>query len=306
MGGGNWTNKDWDNYASKNVRGMSTSNIYKSNNIAEEFDPSKIVIRESFDSIEHPSSTPIIIGLDVTGSMGGLLQVVAEKLGDLVGEILERNPVTDPQIMFMAIGDSYGRGGNYHDEAPLQVTQFESDIRIAEQLTKLWFEQGGWGNGFESYPLAWYFAANKTKIDSFDKRGEKGFIFTIGDDSYPSKITKEEIKRVFGDDVEADLSIEEIIAQVNRKYEVFHLCMKQGGSHREKDAIKWKGLLGERAIIVSDYSKIPEIMISIIETMSGKPIDEVVKSWDGSTAVAVKQAIGSLPVGQSNNNLVEF
>ncbi|WP_425806632.1 hypothetical protein ACHOLT_06465 [Desulfitobacterium sp. Sab5] len=301
MGYGGWKPEDWARYSSKKVVGQSTSTIYSSRKIASEFDPKNVTFRESLDSSEHPNSTPISIGLDVTGSMSRLLQVVAEKLGVLVQEILDRNPVTDPQIMFNAIGDAPAG-----DVAPLQVTQFESDIRIAKQLTELYFEQGGGGNGFESYPLAWYFAARHTKIDCFDKYGRKGFLFTIGDDGYPEKLTQREIQRVFGNVVEADIPVKEILAEVNRKYEVFHLCMAQGGSHRDSDLEKWRELLGERAIRVSDYELIPEIIVSILEAMSGKSIDSVVNSWDGTTAVVVKEAINGLAGITKSNKLVEF
>ena len=164
-----------------------------------EFDPKDIPVRESRDSADHPSSNAIIIGLDVTGSMSDILEGVAKKLNVLVSEILDRKPVTDPQIMFNAIGDAMC------DTTPFQATQFESDIRIAEQLTQLYFERGGGGNGFESYPLAWYFAAMHTDIDCLNKRNQKGFLFTMGDDCYPTKLTAREIKQIFGDTVERDI-----------------------------------------------------------------------------------------------------
>ncbi|SDG55435.1 hypothetical protein [Desulfosporosinus hippei] len=301
MGHGGWKPADWARYSAKNVAGQSTSAIYASRMMTSEFDPKQVAFRESRDSSEHPNSTPIIIGLDVTGSMSRLLQVVAEKLGVLVQEILDRNPVTDPQIMFNAIGDAPAG-----DSAPFQVTQFESDIRIAEQLTKLYFEQGGGGNGFESYPLAWYFAARHTKIDSFDKQGRKGFLFTIGDDGYPEKLTQREIQRVFGDIIEAGIPVAEMLAEVNRKYEVFHLCLAQGGSHRDSDLEKWRDLLGERAIRVSDYQRIPEIIVSILEAMRGRPIDSVVNSWDGTTALIVKEALKGLTGITKSKGLIEF
>ena len=306
MGFNPWKESNWKAYSQTKVQGKSTAQIYTSNTTVSEFDPKNIKFRESRDSATHPKTRPVIVGLDVTGSMAALLKVIAEKLGDLVSKILERKPITDPHIMFMAIGDSIGRGGNQHDKSPLQVTQFEADIKIAEQLTKLWFEEGGWGNGFESYPLAWYYAARHTKIDSFEKRGEKGFLFTIGDDGFPDKLTKEEILRVFGDTVESDIPIAELLAEVNRKYEVFHLCMVQGGSHSTSDDNAWKELLGDRARIVKDYTMIPEIIVSILETMGGKTIEEVVDSWNGSTAIAVREALTGLTEITKSNGLIEF
>ena len=301
MGCGSWSSRDWSSYSSSSISGKGSSGIYTSTKMKSEFDP-KNVIRESCDSVDHPNSTPIILGLDVTGSMSSILTVMAEKLGMLVGEILNREPVSDPQILFSAIGDSV------FDDYPLQVTQFESDIRIAKQLTDVYFERGGGGNGFESYPLTWYFAANHTKCDNYLKRNKKGFIFTFGDDGYPTKLTKSEIKEIFGDDVEGDISVEDLVNQVNRKYEIYHFCMEEGGSYREEDYRSWQELLGERAIKVKDYEKIPELIVSILEAHAGKDKDEIIKSWDGSTAVAVADALSGLTINKqsSESDLIEF
>lgn len=146
MGCGSWTPHDWDSYSKSSIAGKSAAGIYTSKMMKAEFDPKDIPVRESRDSADHPNSNAIIIGLDVTGSMSDILEGVAKKLNVLVSEILDRKPVTDPQIMFNAIGDAMC------DTTPFQATQFESDIRIAEQLTQLYFERGGGGNGFESYP----------------------------------------------------------------------------------------------------------------------------------------------------------
>ena len=307
MGSGTFTTKDWENYSRSHVSGKSTAQIYTSIAMKPEFDP-KGVIRESRDSDEHPESTPIIIGLDVTGSMSNILNEVAQQLGMLVTEILERQPVSDPQILFGAIGDSTC------DTYPFQCTQFESDIRIAEQLTQLYFERGGGGNGFESYPLTWYFAANHTSTDSIEKRGKKGFLFTMGDDSYPDKLTREEIEYIFGEDIEKDdIPIDAVLSQAGRKWEIFHLCLKQGSNMSgywaddpNKIISEWTDILGERAIPVSDYTKVPQIIVSILEAMAGKSVDEIADSWDGSTAVVVREALAGLKVKDDKNELVEF
>lgn len=301
MGCGSWSSRDWSSYSNSSISGRGSSGIYTKSTMSKSFDP-KNVIRESCDSADHPNSTPIILGLDVTGSMSSILTVMAEKLGILVGEILKREPVKDPQILFSAIGDSTC------DDFPLQVTQFESDIRIAKQLTEVYFEKGGGGNGFESYPLTWYFAANHTKCDNYIKRNKKGFIFTFGDDGYPSKLTRNEIIEIFGDLVEGDIPIENLLNQVNRQFEVYHFCMESGGSYRTEDYRKWQELLGERAIKVRDYEKIPELIVSILEAHAGKDKDEIINSWDGSTAIAVADALSNLSINKQSNDsdLIEF
>ncbi len=298
MGCGNWDAKDWKRYSSSRISGRNASQIYTANKIDSKYDPKNVTVRESRDSSDHGESTPIIIGLDVTGSMNDILETMAKELGRLVGETLDRKPVSDPQIMFSAIGDAMC------DRAPLQVTQFESDIRIASQLTELWFERGGGGNGFESYPLLWYFAANHVSTDAWEKRQKKGFIFTMGDDCYPDKLTREEIKRVFGDEVREDISVEALYAQICRRYEVFHLELSERRRYVENYKIdKWKHLMGERLISVTDCTCIPQIIVSLMEAIAGRDKEEIISSWDGSTQVAVRNAVsGVVPAKTDDKN----
>ena len=297
MGGGSWTSRDWSSFNSSRVSGRSTGSIYTSSKMKKEYDP-KNVIRESCDNGEHPNSVPIILGLDVTGSMSNILQVMAEKLGLVMTEIYSRKPVTDPQILFAAVGDAV------YDDYPLQVTQFESDIRIAEQLNDIYFERGGGGNGGESYALPWYFAARHTKIDSFDKHNKKGFIFTVGDEECLPTLTKRQIEQFIGDTVEADISAEEILTEVSRKYEVYHLIVDP--VYYQQPEKTWKAMLGKNCINVENIDKIPEIIVSILELHAGKSVAEVVGSWDGSTAVVVQSAIKDLVVTGTSTDLVEF
>lgn len=291
MGYGAWSSQDWKKYSSSRIAGRKAGQIYTARTIDPKYDPLNITLRESRDSTDHGESTPIIIGLDVTGSMGDILEIIAKNLGQMVTEILDRKPVSDPQIMFNAIGDAMC------DRAPLQVTQFESDVRIASQLTELWFEQGGGGNSFESYPLVWYFAANHVSTDAWEKRGKKGFIFTMGDDGYPDRLTKEEIKRFIGDDVREDISVEALYAQVCRKFEVFHLALSErwGRGRADRRLDKWRQLMGERVISVSDCQCAAQIIVSLMETSAGRDAEEVIESWDGKqTQLAVRNAVSGL------------
>lgn len=58
---------------------------------------------------------------------------------------------------------------------------FESStIAINQCLSRIYLE--GRGNNGESYLLPWIIAGNHTSIDSYEKRNQKGFLFTVGDE----------------------------------------------------------------------------------------------------------------------------
>ncbi len=160
MGHARWDASAWGSYIKTNA-GKSRAELFNRREIAGNLNPAEISVRESRDSAHNPKATPIIVGVDVTGSMGSLAEMLVKRgLKPLFEEILDRKPVTDPHVMAMAVGDAWC------DRAPLQVTQFEADIRVAEQIQDIWIEGGGGGNAFESYNLPWYFAAMKTATDA--------------------------------------------------------------------------------------------------------------------------------------------
>lgn len=71
----------------------------------ERVNAKQIEFRESRDSEANPNSFPILIGLDVTGSMGMIAeQMSKDSLCKLVNYILQHKPVEDPHILFMGIG----------------------------------------------------------------------------------------------------------------------------------------------------------------------------------------------------------
>src|ERR1041385_6263270 len=99
---------------SATTAGKTTDDIYASRAINKNLNPKGVKLRESRDSADNPNSTPIIVAIDVTGSMGIIADVLArEGLGTLFTEILDRKPITDPHLMFMAVGDAH------YDSAPL-------------------------------------------------------------------------------------------------------------------------------------------------------------------------------------------
>ena len=296
MGTARWNPADWSAYAASTA-GRATDAVFAARGIDQDLNPFGVALRESRDSDLNPASTAIIVGLDVTGSMGMIADALARQgLGTMVEEILARKPVSDPHILCMGIGDVLC------DQAPLQVTQFEADIRIARQLERLWLEKGGGGNSCESYTLPWYFAALHTAIDCFEKRGKKGYLFTVGDEEPPLDLPGTAITRFLGDPPQRDFKSRELLTLVSRMYHVFHVIVEEG-SHARHDPRgvrdRWTDLLGQRVIALSDHTKLAEVIVSAIEVNEGRDRNQVVKSWSQQTALVVQRAVGALAASRN-------
>jgi hypothetical protein len=215
--------------------------IFKQRTIHNAMSPHGVKVRESRDSEEHPNSMAIIIALDVTGSMGHVPHaLIQDGLPHIMETILAKG-VTDPQVLFLAIGD------HTCDEAPLQVGQFESSDELLDHwLTDVYLEGHGGGNDGESYMLAWYFAARHTEIDCFEKRAKKGFLFTIGDEPVLGSISQDVLQRLMGDGQFEDVTSKELLEQAREKYNVFHINISEthrGGQNRTVDT--WKEIIGD-------------------------------------------------------------
>lgn len=279
----------------KSNTGKSTKDIYTSRNLHASLNPHSVKIRESRDSADNPNSTPVIVALDVTGSMGILAQEIATKgLNTLFASIIDRKPITDPHVMFMAVGDVH------YDQAPLQVSQFEADKRIIEQLTQIFVEGGGGGNMSESYNLPWWFAAFHTEHDSIEKRGKRGYLFTVGDEEVPPDLTANQLDRVLGGSHETGMSNDDLLAAVQRKYDVYHIVILEGhhALHYRNRTIKaWQERLGQHTILLEDHTALAETIVSTMQVAEGADIDSTASSWGSGLKTVVHNAIKTLPSG---------
>lgn len=173
------------------------------------------VMRESRDSDAHPTSVAVAVLFDVTGSVGRGPRVFIEKMGPLMSLIIKKGYLTDPQILFGAIGDETS------DRVPLQIGQFESGNEADQSLSKVYVEGGGGGQHFESYELAMYFMARHTSADCWEKRGEKGYLFIVGDEMFRPEISRGAVERIIGDALEADMPTEDLLTELREHYEVY-------------------------------------------------------------------------------------
>lgn len=268
----------------------SHHDAFKARSLDSYLDPSKFQMRESRNSVANPASTPVIFALDVTGSMGNIAHYLAKQgLETFIREVNARKPVSDPHLMFMAFGDVVAG-----DSAPLQVSQFETDLALVEQLEKLWVVGQGGGNQFESYNLPWHFANFHTSCDAFEKDSRKGYLFTIGDESVPADLTEANLAAVYCRTQEPNATNAQLLEALHSKYHVFHMMIEETGHFRyagDKVKAAWNDLLGQRAVPVSDHTKLAEIAISLMQVTNGDSAASVASSWSGDTSMVVSRAV---------------
>jgi len=296
MGGGRWEDTGRAAYVSTSAsaaRAHHYKEVFTSTEVTEELNVAKLKggIRESRDSEQNPASNAIILGLDVTGSMGDIAhQIAKDGLGKIIEGILEQKPVSDPHILFTAIGDVV------YDSTPLQASQFEADHRIIEQLNQIYVEGGGGGNSTESYDLPWYFAANMTSIDCFEKRKKKGYLFTFGDERPPKGVNERQLSAIFGSSNQKGFTSDEALKAASKKYHVFHVIIEEGwyASTHQGVANDWKQLMGNRALPLDNYRHLPELVLAAMHVSEGADVKEVIAGHqDASVKESLRHAFGA-------------
>ncbi len=229
-------------------------------------DPRGLKVRESRDSAEHPGSLGIVFALDVTGSMGDIPRRLA--LHDLPHfmKLLGDCGIADPQLLFMAAGDATS------DRAPLQVGQFESTAELMDQwLTWSFLEGGGGGSGSESYELVFYTLAQHTDMDCMVKRKKRGYLFMTGDELPYPLVSRHQVEAVFGEKLDEDIPIEEVIAAAAETYHLFFLIPDL--ARRQRCGDRWHKLLGDHVVCMESPEDTCAVAAGIVALGEGAVAD---------------------------------
>jgi len=245
------------NYSKASVDTLFAQNVKRKAH--ESMLPLNISLRECRDSPTHPRTIPVILGLDVTGSMRKIPEnLIREGLPKLMSK-LNQNGADDASLLFLAIGD------HIHDSFPLQVGQFESgDEELDMWLTRSYLEGNGGGNREESYLLAYYFAAFHTATDAYDRWGKKGTLITVGDEPCVKSLSKSAIKEIFGDNVDKSYSFEELYEKASEKYDIYHIHVIHTSQISQTGWKFWKEVIDEKCIIINDYTLVPDTVADLV------------------------------------------
>lgn len=264
--------------------------------VHEKLDPSRKnsagkVIRESFDSAAHPNSVSIAVLFDVTGSMAAVPRTFVSKLGTLMNLLVKKGYVDDPQILFGAIGDAKS------DRVPLQIGQFESGNEMDEVLGLMHLEGGGGGQQTESYELGMYFLSRHTNLDCLTKRGKKGYLFLMGDETPYPKVSAREVKNIIGDSLQADIPVEEILGELRKKFEVFWIIPGGTSNYDDTHVNEYlKKMFGQNLLKLPDANDVCELIASTIGLCEGHDLNDIktdLKS-SGASAKSVDRALATV------------
>ena len=243
----------------------SAHEIFTSRAIQNAMNPNGVLLREARDSADHANSLPIIIALDVTGSMGTVPHhLVKSGLPTMMQKIIDAG-IPDPQVLFLAVGD------HECDQSPLQVGQFESsDALLDKWLTDVYLEGGGGSNAGESYLLPWFFADKYVETDNLDKRKQKGFLFTIGDEPTLKDLPKSAQKKIMGDGQYQDETAASLLEKAQKKFNVYHIHIRETHAGSKQSTIDgWQQLIGENLIVAQSKDQVPGIIADIVSKNNG-------------------------------------
>lgn len=280
MGGGSW---DTGAYTSSKATRAATgvkdfAYTATANSVHVNLDPKRINGKpfgklEARDSADHPNSHPVLVAFDVTGSNYGRAVDAQKRLPNLM-ELLNKY-IDDPQVA-VAANDDFG-----YTSGPIQISDFESDIRVDEHIRNIWLTRMGGGNDGESYDLMLYAAARKVVLDSVEKRGKKGYFFLYADEPIFPEVQVNEVKAIFGDVIERNIPIAEIIEEARRNFNIFVIWPEGGYAHARE---QYKTLFGEDSVLTLQH---PNLICELIASTVGLYEDKVTPDNAVTDLVAV-------------------
>lgn len=304
MGGGCYSVDSFNSYAKSvgavmdncEIDGVKTLRLnnmkYSQTSLHSELDP-KSRVRECCNTEEHPNTLPVILALDVTGSMGSACDECAASVANLMKDLYEQ--FEDVEVCVMGVGDLEC------DDSPLQVSQFESDVRVAKQMQEIYLEKGGGGNSYESYTAPWYFGLYHTRLDCFDKQGRKGVIITMGDEPLNPALNKRDVEHFLGVGLEeqVELKTNKLYKEASKKFDIYHISVEDDrtnynsdrGSYEDQVDKSFKDVIGDDHYLVSSVNGLQKNIVKCIEksykkrerlaegTAAGKKDDKESLGW---------------------------
>ncbi|MCJ7701513.1 MAG: hypothetical protein MUO62_08025, partial [Anaerolineales bacterium] len=215
-------------------------------------------ITDSKKFIHTDSQNPIIIAVDVTGSMADWPFEIFDRLPLLFNTLSQYRE--DLAISFAAIGDAAV------DDWPLQVTSFASGFDL-EQLLGALYGEGGGGDAPESYGLFAHWVNSHVETSNLS---EPPFLIVFGDVNMHPMVSKDFIQRYLGDRLGQDVDAIEAWRKVSQKWNTWFLRRPTGKPGDIVDK-QWAQAIGEKKIFhIQDEQRAVDYAMGLIARAWGQ------------------------------------
>lgn len=260
-GGGSYYDRDVTDKAYRTSKGFST--------VAE-----KAFQRSGIDPALLPRNrrlrcqarNPLIYDFDITGSMNNLPQIIFDKWPGIVGQIVARQYLPDPQMSITATGDIRS------DSAPLQMADFSPLRNLDKWLKRIYLEGNGGGQGSESYAMTAYYYAYQCDLPN----AEIPIYLITGDEAFVPSLFADDLREHFGGKHQ-DISTAEVFTDLREKFRGNVFLIHRQYSHSNSEGWtnasivrQWEGVLGkERIIHLPEDLAIGDITLGVYAIVSG-------------------------------------
>jgi ribosomal protein S27AE len=245
--------------------------------------------------IRTQSTNPLIIAVDVTGSMASWPFEIFDRLPLLYNTLSQYRE--DLEICFAAIGD------DAVDQWPLQVTAFAGGFDLEQLLGSLYGEGGG-GDAPESYGLFAHWVNTHVEVPGVK---EPPFLIVFGDVTMHPAVSRQKIAQYLGDQVKRDVDAIEAWRQVGKTWNTWFLRRPAGKPRDQVDA-QWGKAIGEQKILhIEDEQRAVDYAMGLIarawghftdfqDNMRARQSEDKVDSVSRPIALKCPRCGGPIPV----------
>jgi len=211
-------------------------------------------------TIVSGSANPVIVAVDVTGSMAHWPAEIFDRLPLLYQTLSQYRP--DLEVSFAAIGDATS------DRFPLQVADFGSGADLDARLGALYGEGGGGGGARESYELFAYFLAHRARTEN----AERPFLILYGDEGFYPEVDAKQAQHYLGGQLEGERSSVALWRELGKRFEIYLLRKSYGSKAEDRKIVaQWEEALEPQRIIpVPDEQRAVDLALGIIARSWGR------------------------------------
>lgn len=233
-------------------------------------------------------SLPDLKAFDTTGSMGSNIERAFEaiaRLYMLYKPLGSRLNIQVASSVLQDVGDRY---------PVVQVTQFESDERSAEQLRLLLPARQG-GDDPEDYDLGLLFVLRQVQTDWQQFYGLKGYLTIVADQVGRGSISPSVAREHLGIVLQSTLQTVDVCQQLLRSWQIFYVNVGSGSYRLDKEVSAWwSNMLGSGRVL-----EVPNRALNLLAEIQASLV------WVGETAQPTQDGLVEFLLAGGQNRVID-